>query len=474
VTIIRKGKELKLEELFSESRLSVLFGENKSAKLSFFLFALNRFFDDPQITIVSPSNCGRMLERLRIAQSRVSNFSRLHTQLSLYFLKPNRNELKVSHGLELLIKDFEGLFEKTKDKYILFHSFNLFFDIPDRRFIEPTVEAIATLAFKYDKRVFFTCDSESENYKHIAQCLNGHADLIMEIAGGEQSTIKKISISYSIYPVEIYNYLFTLKAGTLSLNVASNDVNLDKEIHLLGDQPIKNVLLLSNSTRIIELHDYLLDGYDGINLKICRNLSEALAALLSRPSLIINHCDDIKEHHNLSQALKENNISTNLIFMVNKKYVREEDRIKASELYNCNQIFDLNFRLIDYILAVETSIDERFYPRVEHQDKSATHCKTSNDLNEYLAELRRQRIFYCVHHFKNMTADPQKLLDILRGGDAFCIGEDLSCWVVCVNSQMEDASVIQKKITSVAVKALLDDSSNLLECTPVKSRVAAV
>jgi len=87
---------LKLEQLFSKSQLTVVFGKRKCAKLSFYLFALNQYLGGASLTIISPHDQERMLERLKIAKSNISNFSNLDKQLSLNFLKSDRAELKAS------------------------------------------------------------------------------------------------------------------------------------------------------------------------------------------------------------------------------------------------------------------------------------------------------------------------------------------------------------------------------------------
>jgi len=457
--------------------LTVVFGKRKCAKLSFYLFALNQYLGGASLTIISPHDQERMLERLKIAKSNISNFSNLDKQLSLNFLKSDRAELKASYGLELLNDDLEKAIEKSDSRFILFHSFNHFFDVPDGRFIEPTIQTIAKLAKRHGKQVLFTCDTESENHKLVSHCFSTQADLIFNIDNSNQSTVKELNIAYSIYPVEIFNYQFLLKNGALSLDIKIEKQELKSpELSITAkvgksESAVKKVLLLSDNQDMIRLHEYLLRDNDEIDFKVCKNITDALAALLSKPSLIINHCEDIEEHHSLALSLEENQIAANLIFLINKKYVREEDRIKASEQYNCNQIFDLSFRAIDYILAIETSIDKRFYPRIKYQQKQANRLLTHDAFNQQLAEHRKRKLLYCVHHFKHLAVEPSQLASLLRGCDAFYMDESKNCSIICVNSQAEDALAIQNKVAPLSTTATLLESSNLLENLTIEAEV---
>lgn len=417
-----------------------------------------------------------MLTRLEIAHSSIKNFALIDKQLSLSFLKRDKSELKANYGLEFLIEDIENLIIQSKNQVIIFHSFNHLFDLPDGRIIEPAIQTISEMAKKHDKRILFTCDTEYDNYKLVSDCFSTHADLTLTISDSHKATRKKLNISYSIFPVEIFNYQFSLVNATLSLEEKTESSNAKSTQPGHRNERFNNrksILLLSNNQSVIGFHEYLLSAKPTFKLNVCNNPTEVLAGLLSKPELIIVYCQDIEEHRRLASTLEESAIGAELIFLVDQNYIREEDRIRVSELYNCNQIFSANYRVVDYILAIEKSLGERFYPRVSHQGKLARLHISIEEFNQQLKAHKEQKIFYCVHHFKKITGDTNQLARLLRGGDSFFIDDNSNCWIICLNSQAEDAVAISTKMSTVGVSATLYDSQNLLEILSIESEVAA-
>lgn len=461
---------MNLGQLLHGSRLTLINGAAKSTKLSFCLFALTEYLENNTLSIVSPENPKRMLSRLNISREQISNFSNLHELIKFHFLKSDWKSLKITYGLELLVKDIEHLFTQTDDKFVLFHGFQRFFDVPDRRLIEPTIEEIIELASKFDKKLIFTCDPEVDSGYYIAENLNTQADLILGLKEGHNATTKSLNIDFSLYPIEVFHYLFCLNEGTLTLtekpsllldnpvdNPANTTVDSDSK-----EAAIKTVLLYSQDENIINLHQYLLTGNDNIQLEVCRNISQALSGLLLKPTVFIYHCNEVDGQNDLSETLQKNNLGTQLTFIINKKKMREEDRMKMSELYNCSQLFDLSFRITEYVLNMEENLNVRFYSRHKNSSVTPTICNDFKAINEYISVLRERRVMYCVHQLKGVTKPAEQIAKILRPGDAVYVDGLGAGWIVCVFSQKEDASAIAQKLKQVCSTCSLLASTNLL------------
>ncbi|WP_187646923.1 response regulator transcription factor [Nitrosophilus labii] len=353
-----------IENAIKKSELVSIEGENKSGKLTFSLFITANIFYDNSLVMFSSFPKSLMLKRLSaIAYLGDKKVANIINSMNILCLKENFKELKRRFGYKFMIEDIKRVIEKDSCKTLLFHRLDLFFEIQERDDAEQFIEELIEIKELYDIKLLITSSASNNPNNFINEILENYTDMNLYI---EKENRIEIKVQSSIFPVQHLRYLFQLENKTLKLkplkeNETSNLVTQETQ----AEKPLKKILLISQDTELINLHRFLFDRESYI-FDTASSLSETIQKILEGPDLIIYNPPDESYDLEVCTIIKNNNLRSKLIYIVNKEYVRQSDKMNAINA-GCYEIFSKNFIFEEYILTLERIIQNHFYTTLIQQ-----------------------------------------------------------------------------------------------------------
>ncbi len=352
-----------IENAIKKSELILTEGENKSGKLTFALFATANIFSDRSLVMFSSFPKSLMLKRLSaIADLGDKKVVNIINSMKILCLKENFKELKRRFGYKFMIEDIKRVIEKDSCKTLLFHRLDLFFEIQERDDAEQFIEELIEVKELYDIRLLITSSAPNNPNNFINEILENYTDMNLYI---EKENRIEIKVQSSIFPVHHLRYLFQLENKTLELKpLKDNKTNLVTQ-ETQAEKPLKKILLISQDKELINLHRFLFER-KGYSFETASTLSETIQKILKGPDLIIYNPPDESYDLEVCTIVKNNNLKSKLIYIVNKDYVRQSDKMNAVNA-GCYEIYSKNFIFEEYILTLERIIQNHFYTTLIQQ-----------------------------------------------------------------------------------------------------------
>ena len=367
---------MEIKDAIQKSELTLVEGEKKIGKLTFALFSVANFLNGSNLIIFSPLPKPLMLKRLEsIAYLGDEKIINIIKSTKLLCMKENIKELKIRFGNQFMIEDIKKGVEKYESRCVIFHRFDLFFEIQEREDAEEFMEKMISLKDKYQLKLFIT-SSTTQNNNYINDLLENFTDINLLL---QKNDALKISVKNSIFPIQPSSFYFTLEENHLLLK----PIEIIKENSFLEkkskEQINKKVLLISQDEKLIKLHKFLFNK-DIFQLDIATTLTETIQKILEGPDLIIYNPHDNSYDLEVCDIIKKNNLQSKLIYIVNKDYIRNEDKMSAIHA-GCYEVFPKKFIFEEYILTLEKALNINFYTSLIQQLPS--HKKVIKSLKHF-------------------------------------------------------------------------------------------
>lgn len=367
---------MEIKDAIKKSELTLIEGDKKIGKLTFALFSVANFLNGSNLIIFSPLPKPLMLKRLEsIAYLGDEKIINIIKSTKLLCMKENIKELKIRFGNQFMIEDIKKGVEKYESRCVIFHRFDLFFEIQEREDAEEFMEKMITLKEKYQLKLFIT-SSTTQNNNYINDLLENYTDINLLV---QKNDIIKISVQNSIFPIQPSKFIFILEKNHLLLKpieMIKENSPLEKKSK---EQINKKVLLISQDEKLIKLHKFLFRK-DIFQLDIATTLTETIQKILERPDLIIYNPHDDSYGLEVCNIIKKNNLQSKLIYIVNKNHVRNEDKMSAIHA-GCYEVVPKNFTFEEYILILEKALNNNFYTSLIKQLPS--HKKVIKNLKHF-------------------------------------------------------------------------------------------
>jgi len=355
---------MEIKDAIQKSELTLIEGDKKIGKLTFAFFSITNFLNEHNLIIFSPLPKSLMLKRLEsityLGDEKIINIIR---SAKLLCMKENIKELKVRFGNQFMIEDVKKAIEKYRYRCIVFHRLDLFFEIQEREDAEEFIEKMISLKEKYQLKLFITSSAAQNNY--INNILENYTDINLLLQ--KEDTIK-ISVQNSIFPIHPSKFNFVLEEKYLFLkpiekiSIEKLPIEQVKENYVLEndrEETVKKVLLISQNKSLIKFHKFLFKK-EIFQLEIATTLTETIQKILEAPDLIIYNPYNDNYNLKVCNIIKKNKLKSKLIYIVNKDYVRSEDRMNAIHA-GCYEVFPKKFTFEDYILTLEKALNNSFY-----------------------------------------------------------------------------------------------------------------
>lgn len=349
-----------LLQKFKESDSIVIEGDKKIGKITLALYLSK--LTSTHITLISPLASSKIVKKVKSSISAFDDFKDIESFLTIFSLREDWVHIKNEYGYKYLLEDLEYFISHQKNDLIVFHNIGALFDYSDRDFIEIFLTELLSYGITYKKKFIFTLSLSNTNYDMMGSFLVEHADLYLKLY--TRKSIKRVEVLYSLTPMEQKEYNFTIDDDSLLLEATSNFQPTKKHV---------SIVVITSDDYLRKLHTYLLDK-DNIELTIAQNISEALSAILKNPDYLIFCQENNDLNLSICELAKKHKLKTSIIYLVNKDFLRVDDRMQAKEL-GCMDMIKLDNNIMHYVLELEKYFNLVFYKRsltkhnVQYKDK---------------------------------------------------------------------------------------------------------
>ncbi|BAF69298.1 hypothetical protein [Nitratiruptor sp. SB155-2] len=398
---------MQLHEILSQSNIIAIEGKKKIGKLTFALFLTQEILPSSNILLISALEKSLFQKRATILKSlHLPVLDKAFSHMQTLHAKKDINLFKFKYGIDFFIEDIKRACQQSDASLIILHKTELLLEHFSKEDIKLFIEEIASFFQKENKKVLYTYDSSA---KEISDSIENFSDITFFIEATENNRI--VTIKNSLLPSNTRKYRFILEKETLRLLPFR-----EKTPHIATTAATSNEIVLITSNKEIEmLHRYLFHS-SSYKLFVTDSVTYLLEKILDNPALLIYNPKEETFDTNICQTIRKHHLASNLIFILNKNFVRYEDRMIAKK-EGCYEILPKNFIFKEYIMAMEQALGNYFYSTLIEQLPNAKEVYEYKKFQNVLTSYQKQGIFFTLVHMK--TKSPQAISAKIRNNDIF-------------------------------------------------------
>ena len=434
------------DEIVNKSEIVLIEGGKKEGKLT---LALKECKHDKTL-IFSAYQKAIFLKRLSaIANLNDNDIQSALSTVKYLTLKEEWIDYKIKYGYDFMLEDIKRAIKENEAKNIIFHRLDLIFGTYITDNVSVFMEKLINIKNELDCKLFITVVPNEEN-ETIIETIEDFSDLNLEI---KKDKNRIINIKNSVFPVKPDKYSFIYKNEQLEIKPIGDELPVSANI---------NILLITDKKELIDLHKYIFSK-KGFFIDVATSMTDTINKILSNPDVIIYNPKDEQLDLSVCHTIKQQKLSSKLIYITQSDYVRAEDKMKAIES-GCYEMFPLNFSLASYILEMEKMLGNNFYTSV--LNKLSTN-KIFNELKHFckiIDSLYEEKIYFTIlKSHSNQT--PEILKNKLRETDiVFYDSTNKTFIIALINIRVKNLTPVLKK--------LFDDEKDvqITECTLWKEK----
>ncbi|WP_281950466.1 hypothetical protein [Nitrosophilus kaiyonis] len=439
---------MELYKILNDSSYIAISGNSGTGKLTFASWLIKNAFDEKAI-IFSSQYENILIKKINILHKNFDNFKDLYNHLDIFTIKPDWKDIKEKYSFLLFIEEIEKIIKESSAKNIIFHRFSQFFENMDLNDIEFFIKNLTDIIQKYQKRVFVLLNKENPLYEMIEENLYQFIDINFDVKNFDNFS-KNISIKYSLFPLKENEFYFKIDKNRFKLITKKNEKIVTK----------KNILVFTKDEYLSKLHSYIFDNNNFINLTIENDPLKILEEFLKNPDITIYHSEDIDVQS--CKFLKESPLNTQILLLLEKKFIRTEDKINAIN-NGCSDITTY-YNLSDYIFLLEKSLENSFYSN-KKIEINVNYFKEKKDFLEVINLLIKKRLFFTIFQFKyNQNLHIDDLINRLRKYDrVFFDKKEKKLYLLMLNFQKNNYEILENKFSDFKDYLLLGKSFDSLD-----------
>ena len=411
-----------IHDALQQSDIILIEGSKKVGKLTFSLFEISR--QKAKVLILSTYPKQIFEKRLKaISFIKDEKLQQTIKKLEYLNLKENWEDFKIQFGYKFLLEDLKRIIKTFNPDILIFQRIDLLFSISDIEEVKPFMEELIEIKGKI--KLWITAVPNQDNTSCI-EIIENFSDLNLII---KRTSQRILSIKHSIFPIRYEECQFLYNGERLNLSDSKEKkVSINK----------KKILIVSQDKNLLNLNRYIFDK-PMFELKIATNTSDVISKILENPHIVIYNSDRL----DISICKMKEKIDSKILYIVNKEYVRVEDKMLAIK-EGCEDILPNRFLVGEYILEVEKLINFHFYtsllnkfPKNKIANSLENFCKIINSL--YL-----ERIVFTLIKFTS-ELNLEKIADKLRNKDIIYF-DGKFYYVVLINVRKGNLKPIFEKL----------------------------
>ncbi|QCI28877.1 hypothetical protein [Caminibacter pacificus] len=373
---------MELINAIKKSEIVLTQGENKSGKLTFSLFLLSNIDLNSKTLILSTIPKSLMNKRIKTIED--LNDQKINTLLQnteYLCLKENWEEIKAKYGFDFLIEDIKHIIFDTKPDSIIFHRADLMFSEEEYEYAKWFIDSLIELKEEINFKLLITSKKDTI----IQKVIENYCDIDFEIEKKEKRIVNIIS---SLFPITPLSYIFEKQKELVLIphekeNVPSSQYN---------NKTIDNkMLIMSQNEYLIKLNKYLFEKI--FNIEIATSITQSISKLLENPEIVIYNPPEKDLNFEMCHIVKDKGINSNIIYILNKDYVRVDDKMQAVYA-GCYDVMPKNFNIEEYIFTIEKLTKNFFYTeKINHLPKQRE-IKNFEHFCKILETFYNERIYF--------------------------------------------------------------------------------
>ena len=367
-------------ETITQSEIVSIEGENKSGKLTFTLYLLSRSAKEKTL-ILSSIPKPILKKRLQsIKNLKDGPINSLLENTDYLCLKENWEEIKAKYGFDFLIEDIARIIQDVKPKNIIIHRADLMFNEDEYEFAKWFTDSLIELKEENGLRLFFTTKENTV----IQNITENYSDIDFEIKNVHQRTIK---VKSSLFPLKTLSFIFTYEFGKLVLKETKNSSLTPNE------SKKHSMLLITQNEYLTKVHKYLFEKK--FEISHANDIAQSVANILKEPDIVVFNPQEKSLNLQICQLASEKKLLSKIIYLVNKDYVRTDDKMKAVYA-GCYDIMPANFTIEEYIFLIEKLIKDFFYTEKINQLPLQKETKNFDHFCKIVDNFYKERIYFTV------------------------------------------------------------------------------
>jgi archaellum biogenesis ATPase FlaH len=395
-----------LENGIEKSQVILVYGEPRIGKLLFSLFAITHYLHSPHTAFFSPIAEDLMERRFEgikeVKDGLINNFLE-SPQFSPFFFKENYPELKKQYNPLLLLEDIKKAVDITNSKVLILHRFEYFFEIQEfdeaEEFFQELVKFVQLKGFK-----LFLTTSPSERFVNIPDLIDSYLELRVDIEIEEDKRVA--DVKYTVHPLAEKIYYF--KRGERGLEL------VPRNMEVLESQKQYSVSIHSSDPWIEKTIRYLLHPSKFKIFEGCKT-PDFIQAICKGYEIIFFYDENRELDLDYCRIIKENNLPSRIIYILNKEFVRGGDRISAVD-EGCYELLPRTFGIEDVVLTLKRIVGDDFYNINALRLPTSNLLPSKKELCEVVHTLLDGRIFFSFVEAK-VEGDPENLVRVMRKSD---------------------------------------------------------
>jgi len=371
-----------INEAILKSDIIMIEGQNKVGKLTFSLFLSLQ--NKKNITVISSLQKKLMSKRLQSIKA--INNEKLNSvidNINLLCLKEDWETIKYKYGLDFIIEDIKRIIEENNTEILILHRPDLMFTSHEIEIAKWYIEKVVDLCNEYKIKLFITTDENT----FVGNFCENFSDINFLIEKNEES-IRTIKIKHTLYPLHETEFIFQREKNTLKLTKS-----IKQEIIKPENKKEFSILVVTNDEYLKKLHQYIF-GKE-FKLDFASDINEIIAKLLKNPDIVVFNPQKDEIDTQICETVKNENLSTKIIYISNKDYIRTKDKMNLFSA-GCYELISKNFLIEDYILLIEKLTNNFFYSKKISLFPYQKITKSKTSFEKIVNSLYEERIYFTV------------------------------------------------------------------------------
>lgn len=401
-----------LHQSLAKSNFLLIEGDKKIGKFTLALYLCTHFLQSQKLLILSGLDKRLFQKRLKILHSlTIPSLDTLLQKSTILNVKSTYDILKFQYGWDFLFQDIKKAIEDSEANVVIFHRIGLMLEHLDEEDVKIFIEKMASFFESNGKKALFTLDTAMQSIKEM---MENYADIAFFIYNQENDKI--VEIKNSIFPstYQKFRFILTNKAVVLqpysTIKKQSNPTSIKKRL-----------LLITPDKHLQKLHRFLFKK-SSIELELTTNSDDMIMQILTNPEVITYHSHNPQLDTKICNIIQTNKLTTKLIYLVHKDFIRYEDRMIATK-EGCYEVLPQRFIFKEYIMILERALEEFFYSSLIQQlpnFKEITNCKKFLEVLQYYID---NGILFTFVALK--TKNKEAIIKTIRNNDIYYMKEDI-------------------------------------------------
>ena len=413
-----------------KSEIVLTQGENKSGKLTYSLFLLSNVDVNAKTLILSSIPKSLMTKRIKMIKD--LNDKKINTlihKIEYLCLKENWEEIKAKYGFDFLIEDIKRIITEINPQNIIFHRADLMFNEDEHEYAKWFVDSLIELKENIKFKLLVTSKKDTV----IQKVIENYCDIDFEIEKKEERVVNILS---SLFPISPLTYLFKKDNGLTLIPFNTQQGSIQS--NYTNQNPIQKnkMLVMTQNEYLIKLNKYLFEKV--LDIEVAKSMTQSISKILENPKIVIYNPPEKELNFELCHTVKEKNINSDILYILNKPYVRTDDKMQAVYA-GCYDILPNNFNIEEYIFSIEKLTKNFFYTEKISRFPKQRETKNAQHFCTILETLYNERIFFTL--FVGEVGE-ENILQKVRNHDII-YRENNKIFICFINSNKE---VFEKSI----------------------------